>query len=52
MPRFFASFILNLGDLDSRLGGYGTLVISDYFSNLLEDKDRRLKIKLTLTLIL
>jgi hypothetical protein len=42
----------NLGDLDSRLGGYRTRVINTYFSNLLEDKDRRLKIKLTLSLIL
>jgi hypothetical protein len=38
--------------LDSRLEGYGTRIISDLFSNLLEDKDRRLKAKLTLSLIL
>jgi hypothetical protein len=52
MPRFFGSLIPKLRDLDSRLGGCGTRVISDLFSNLLEDKDRRLKIKLTLSLIL
>jgi hypothetical protein len=34
------------------LGGYGTRVISDYFSNLLKDKDRRFKANLTLGLIL
>jgi hypothetical protein len=42
----------NLGDLDSRLGGCGTRVVSDFFSNLLEDNDRRLKNELTLSLIL
>jgi hypothetical protein len=53
MPRFFRSFIPKLGDLESRLGSCGTRVSSaTYFSNLLEDKDRRLKIKLTLSLIL
>jgi hypothetical protein len=31
MPRFSVSFIPKLGDLDSRLGGYGTRVISDLF---------------------
>jgi hypothetical protein len=31
MLRFFGSFIPNLGDLDSRLEGYGTRVISDLF---------------------
>jgi hypothetical protein len=29
MPRFFGSFIPNLGDLDSRLESCGTRVISD-----------------------
>jgi hypothetical protein len=31
MPRFFGPFIPKLGDLDSRLGGCGTRVISDLF---------------------
>jgi hypothetical protein len=31
MPRFFGSFIPNLGDLDSRLEGCRTRVISDLF---------------------
>jgi hypothetical protein len=31
MPRFFRSFIPNLGNLDSRLGACGTCVISDLF---------------------
>jgi hypothetical protein len=53
MPRFFGSFIPNLGDLNSRLRGCGTRVISDlFFQNLLEDKDRRLETTLTLSLIL
>jgi hypothetical protein len=53
MLRFFGPFIPKLGDLDSKLGGSGTCVISTlFFSNLLEDKDRRLKIELTLSLIL
>jgi hypothetical protein len=52
MLQFFGSFLPNLRDLDSRLGGYRTRVISDLFLNLLEDRDRRLKIKLTLSLIL
>jgi hypothetical protein len=52
MPRFFGSFIPKLGDLDSRLGGCGHVSSVTYFSNLLEDKDRRLKIKLTLSLML
>jgi hypothetical protein len=52
MPRFFGSFFPNLGDLDSRLGDCGTRVISDLFSNLLEDKDRRFKTNLTLSQIL
>jgi hypothetical protein len=47
MLQFFGSFIPNVRDLDSRLEAATT-----YFSNLLEDKDRRLKIKLTLSLIL
>jgi hypothetical protein len=45
-------FYSKLGDLDSRLGGCGTRVISDLFSNMLEDKDKRFKIKLTLGPIL
>jgi hypothetical protein len=45
-------FIPNLGDLNSRLGGCGTRSSATYFSNLLEDKDRRHKVKLTLSLIL
>jgi hypothetical protein len=32
-------------------GAAGHVSLSTYFSNLLEDKDRRLKIKLTLNLI-
>jgi hypothetical protein len=31
MPRLFGSFIPKLGDLDSRLGGCGTRVISNLF---------------------
>jgi hypothetical protein len=52
MPRLFGFFIPKLGDLDSRLGAAGHVSSATYFSNLLEDKDRRLKIKLTLSLIL
>jgi hypothetical protein len=52
MPRFFGSFIPKLGDLDSRLRAAGHVSSTTYFSNMLEDKDRRLKIKLTLSLIL
>jgi hypothetical protein len=42
----------NLKDLDSRLGAAGHVSSPTYFSNLLEDKNRRLWIKLTLSLIL
>jgi hypothetical protein len=52
MSRFFGSFFPNLGDLDLRLKGCGIRVINDLFSNLLEDKDRRFKTNLTLSLIL
>jgi hypothetical protein len=31
MPQFFGSFVQNLEDLDSRLGGCRTHVISDLF---------------------
>jgi hypothetical protein len=31
MPHFFGCFIPKLGDLDSRLGGCGTRVMSDLF---------------------
>jgi hypothetical protein len=31
LPRLFGSFIPKPGDLDSRLGGYKTRVISDLF---------------------
>jgi hypothetical protein len=50
MPWLFGSFIPKLGDLDS--GAAGHVSSATYFSNLFEDKDRRLKIKLTLSLIL
>jgi hypothetical protein len=52
MPRIFGSLIPNLGELDSRLEAAGHVSSATYFSNLLEDKDKRLKIKLTLSLIL
>jgi hypothetical protein len=52
MPRFFGPFIPKLGDLDSMLGAAGHVASTTYFSNLLEDKDRRLKIELTLSTIL
>jgi hypothetical protein len=53
MPRFFGSFIPKSENLDLRLGGAAGYVSSaTYFSNLLEDKDRKLEIKLTLSLIL
>jgi hypothetical protein len=52
MPRFFGSFIPNLGNLDSRLGAAGHVSSATYFSNLLEDKDKRFKANLTLGLIL
>jgi hypothetical protein len=31
VPQFFGSFVPNFGDLDSRLGGCGTCIISDLF---------------------
>jgi hypothetical protein len=43
MPRFFGSFIPNLGDFDSRFRAAGHMSSATYFSNLLEDKDRRIK---------
>jgi hypothetical protein len=58
LPSFIAchdsldSLFQNLGDLNSRFGGCGNVSSATYFSNLLEDKDRRLKIKLSLSLIL
>jgi hypothetical protein len=48
----FDPLFQNLGDFDSRLGAAGHVSSMTYFSNLLEDKDRRLKTKLTLNLIL
>jgi hypothetical protein len=39
-------------DLDSRLGVCGTRVINGLFFKFLEDKDRRFKTNLTLSLIL
>jgi hypothetical protein len=53
MPRFFISFIpnqLGFGFKTRGLQGHVSSVI--YFSNLLKDKGRRLKINLTLNLIL
>jgi hypothetical protein len=53
MPQFCGSFIQNLENLDSRLGGLqGHVSAATYFLNLLEDEDTRLKTKLTLSLIL
>jgi hypothetical protein len=52
MPRFFGSFISNLGDWIQGSRAAEHLSSATYFSNLLEHKDRRLKIKLTLSLIL
>jgi hypothetical protein len=52
MPRFFGSFILNLGDLDSSSWAAGHVSSATYFSNFLEDKDERFKTNLTLSLIL
>jgi hypothetical protein len=48
MPRLFGS----LGIWIQGSGAAGHVSSATYFSNLLEDKDRRLKIKLTLSLIL
>jgi hypothetical protein len=42
----------NLGIWTQGSGAAGHVLSATYFSNLLEDKDRRLKIKLTLSLIL
>jgi hypothetical protein len=47
MPRFFGSFIPNLGDLDSSLGAAGHVSSTTYFSKFLEDKDRRFRANLT-----
>jgi hypothetical protein len=45
-------FFQTLGIWIQGLGARGHVSSAIYFSNLLEDKDRRLKIKLTLSLIL
>jgi hypothetical protein len=53
MPRFFGSFIpkpWGFGFKGSGSAGHVSSVT--YFSKLLEDKDKRLKIKLTLSLVL
>jgi hypothetical protein len=53
MARFFGSFISKpwgFGFKGSGAAGHVSSVT--YFLNMLEDKDRRLKIKLTLNLIL
>jgi hypothetical protein len=52
MSPFFGPFFSKPWDLDSRLGGCGTRVIDGLFFNFLEDKDRRFKTNLTLSLIL
>jgi hypothetical protein len=53
MPRFFGFFIKNRVDLDSRLGDCrDTCHQRLIFQIFLEDKGRRLKTKLTLSLIL
>jgi hypothetical protein len=50
--RFFGPFIPKLGVWIRGSGAAGHVSSMTYFSNLLEDKDRRLKIELTLSLIL
>jgi hypothetical protein len=52
MPRFFDPLFQTLGIWIHGLGAAGHVSSATYFSNLLEDKDRRLKIKLTLSLVL
>jgi hypothetical protein len=52
MPRFFGSFIPKLGIWIQGSGAAGHVSSVTYFSNMLEHKDRRLKIKLPLSLIL
>jgi hypothetical protein len=52
MPRFFGSFIPKLGIRIQDSGAVGHVSTPTYFSNLLEDKDRRVKIELTVSLIL
>jgi hypothetical protein len=52
MPRRFGSFVSKSWDLDSRLGGCRTRVIDELFFKFLEDKSRRFKTNLTLSLVL
>jgi hypothetical protein len=53
MPRFFGSFIPKPWGFGFKgSGATGHVSSVNYFSKLLEDKDRRLKIKLILVLIL
>jgi hypothetical protein len=54
MPRFIGSFFPNHSGFGFTVGGLEGHVSSAtyYFSNLLEDKDKKLKTKLTLSLIL
>jgi hypothetical protein len=58
LPSYFAChdcldpLFQNLGIWIQGLGATGHMSSAIYFSNLLKDKDRRLKIKLTLSLIL
>jgi hypothetical protein len=52
MPRFFGSFFKILGVWIQNSEAAGHVLSVTYFSNLLEDKDRRFKTNLTISLII